>query len=144
MSYPLTTYGLSNESLELTQIQEDIADLQNDVGNMQVDIGIINSNLADINSNAYMKNQDVTINSPNTQLATYVKTINGLNGNEIANVNYVNSQTSSSMNTYWSYGGGTSMIPSNYNILVPSPFTTTFQIPPTISNAPVYSKDAVY
>ena len=89
-----------------------------------------------------MKNQDVTINSPNTQLATYYKTIDGLNGNEIANVQYVNSQTSSSMNVYWTYSSGV-MKPANYNILVPSPLTTTFQIPPSITNTPVYSTDAV-
>ena len=34
-------------------------------------------------------------------------------------------------------------IPSNYNILVPSPFTATFQIPPIIQNTPVNSNDAV-
>ena len=47
------------------------------------------------------------------------------------------------MNVYWTYGGGSSMIPSNYNILVPSPFTTTFQIPPIFQNSPVNSTDAV-
>ena len=131
--YPITTYGLTQGGgSDIIQLKIDVAQLQNDVGNIQVDIQLINSNYSDLNSNVYRKNQDVTINSPNTQLATYVKTINGLNGNEIANVQYVNSQTNSVLNVYWTYGGGTSMIPSNYNILVPTPFTATFQIPPII------------